>query len=342
MGALLSPKQRLPSYSQKETNMRTHLSIAAVLASSLLLAGCSSGEKRPDPINEVVILLDASATYKARQAEAISRALALLESIAETKVRRWEQSNDKIAIITVDAVPEVIWQGSIRDLKALKSSDWTDRFKARTDYANCTDVEAAFKLAAKNLQGDPQYVNKYLWAYTDLIHEPPAKSIRKCEPPAKPSVPSEEFPWTEFQDVSVSVFWVPPEQKLAWKRAVTDHGLAVSFALYTTSESGQVKIPPPPKPTPKITDADRNTDREAYKQSAVTLLEWIGIVLVGFIAVVGISPLIARSLHRRRGGSARRPNPSRGVPTLAAARMRAQENLGPRRNIQRPAANRQR
>jgi hypothetical protein len=320
--------------------MRTHPLIAAVLASSLLLAGCASGDKRPDPINAVVILLDASATYKARQAEAIGRALALLESIGQTKVRRWEQSNDKIVIISVDAVPEVIWQGSILDLKALKSSDWTDRFKARTDYANCTDVEAAFKLAAKNLAGDPQYVNKYLWAYTDLIHEPPAKSIRKCEPPAKPSIPTDEFPWADFQDVSVSVFWVPPEQKLAWKRVVMDHGLASSFALYTTSESGQVKVPPPPKPTPKITEADRIADRESIKQTAVTWLEWFGILLVGFIAVVGLSLLFARS--RRRGGPARRPNVSRGVPTLAAARMRAQENSGPQRNIQRPGPNRQR
>jgi hypothetical protein len=320
--------------------MRTHLLAGTVLSTSLLLAGCMSGEKRPDPINKVAILLDASITYKARQAEAVGRALALLESIGQTKVRRWEESNDKIAIITVDAVPEVIWQGSIRELKALKSSDWTDRFKARTDYANCTDVEAAFKLAAKNLEGDPQHVNKYLWAYTDLIHEPPAKSMRKCEPPAKPSVPSEDFPWAEFQDVSVSVFWVPPEQKLAWKRAVTDHGLAPSFSLYTTSESGQVKIAAPPKPTQKLTEADRMADREAYKQSAITLFEWLCIGLVGFIAVVGIALLIARSLRHRRG-SVRRP-PSRGVPSLAAARMRALESGGSRRNIQRPAANRQR
>src|ERR1044071_753072 len=117
-------------------------------------------------------MLDGSSSYKARRVEAINRALTLLDSIAQTKVHRWEQSTDKIAIITIDAVPEVIWQGSIRDLKALKQSDWTERFKARTDYENCTDVEAVFQLAAKNLRGDPKYVSKYLLPYTALIHEP--------------------------------------------------------------------------------------------------------------------------------------------------------------------------
>lgn len=320
--------------------MRNHLLTALALALTLLLAGCASGDRRPDPFNEVVIMLDDSGTYKARRAEAISRALALLDSIAQTKVRRWEQSADRIAIISVDAVPEVIWSGSISDLKKLKPSDWTDRFKARTDYENCTDVEAAFKLAAKNLQGDPQYVNKYLWAYTDLIHEPPAKSIRKCEPPSKPSVPSDEFPWADLQDVSVAVFWVPPEQKLAWKRAVTDHGLGPSFALYTTSESGQVKISPPPKPTPKISDADRASDREAYKQSAFNILEWVGIILASFIAVIGLLLLIARKLGRYRKTPARRLNVSRMVRPLPLARIRASENGESPRDIQRPASNR--
>ena len=285
-------------------------------------------------------MLDGSSSYKARRVEAINRALMLLDSIAQTKVRRWEQSTDRIAIITVDAVPEVIWQGSIRDLKALKQSDWTERFKARTDYENCTDVEAAFQLAAKNLMGDPQLVSKYLLAYTDLIHEPPTKSIRKCNPLAKPSIPSEEFPWADLQDVSVAVFWVPPEQKLAWKRVVTDHGLGSNFALYTTSESGQVRISPPPKPTPKITDADRAADREAYKQSAFNILGWAGILLVSLIAAIGILLLIARTISRRRGVPARRPNPSRRVRPLPVARLRASENAGLQGDLQRPAANR--
>jgi len=109
--------------------MRNQLLPAFSLSLSLLIVGCTTGEKKLDPYNEVVIMLDGSISYKARRVEAINRALTLLDSIAQTKVRRWEQSTDKIAIITVDAVPEVIWQGSIRDLKALKQSDWTERFK---------------------------------------------------------------------------------------------------------------------------------------------------------------------------------------------------------------------
>src|SRR5687767_8625254 len=128
-------------------------SVLLALTLSLPLVGCASGDKRPDSLNEVVILLDSSGSYKKRQAEAIARASSLLDSIAETKVRRWDQATDKITIIAVDAVPEVIWTGSVRELKAMKQSDWAERFKARSDYEQCTDVEAAFKLATTHLQG---------------------------------------------------------------------------------------------------------------------------------------------------------------------------------------------
>ncbi|HEX8163576.1 MAG TPA: VWA domain-containing protein [Pyrinomonadaceae bacterium] len=306
------------------------------LSLTLALAGCATGERRPDPSNEVVIMLDVSGTYKSRRAEALAKASALLDSIAQTKVRRWEQGAGRITIITVDAVPEVIWQGTLRDLKSVKQSDWAERFKARTDYEKCTDVEAAFRLATSHLQGDPQFVNKYLFAFTDLIHEPPTGSIRTCKPPSRPSVPSEEFPWASLQDVSVSVFWVPPDQKLAWQRAAADNGLGPSFALYTTSESGQVKVSAPPKPEAKITDAEREADREGYTQTFFGLLKWAAIILGGFVALVVILLLVARS---RRGSEPSGPAPAgaRGVRPLPASKLRRPGSL-PRPAGARPPA----
>jgi hypothetical protein len=310
-----------------------------VVALSLLLGGCTS-EKRPDVFNEVVIMVDGSGSYKARRLEAITSAVKLLESIAETKVRRWEQSVDRITIIAVDAVPEVIWQGSVRELKALKSTDWTERFKARTDYENCTDEEAAFKLAVKSLQGDSQYVKKYLLAYTDLISEPPTSSIRRCQPPAKPSVPSEDFPWTDLQDVSVSIFWVPPEQKLAWKRIVAEHGLGSSFALYTTSESSEVKISAPTKATVKATEADRAADRESYKQTIFTVLEWLGIILMALVAIIGVSLFIVRTIGGRRRRISRGTTSRPVVRPLPISQMRAIGNGRAQGQGRRPAPNR--
>lgn len=311
--------------------MYKHFALALIISLNLAFAGCSSGEKRPDPINEVVIILDGSVTYKTRRTEAIAKISALLDSLAQAKVSRWEPSKDQIKIITVDAVPEVIWQGSIRDLKAMKQSEWAERFKARTDYEQCTDVEAAFKLAASNLQGDPQYVNKYLFAFTDLIHEPPTTSIRACRLPTKPSLPAEDFPWGELQDVSVSIFWVPPDQKLAWQRAVAEHRLGSSFALYTTSESSQVKITPPPKPTRKVTDeeraAERAADREGYTQGIYSFLKWAGIILGLIVALVVGFIVVGRSLGRRRSQAARAPINPRAVRPLPPSRLRRPRGL---------------
>lgn len=302
--------------------MIKQLSFALILTVAVSASGCSSSEARRDSFNEVVVLLDSSATYKKRREEAVAKASALLDTISQTKVRRWEKAEDKITIITVDAVPEVIWQGNVADLKKMKQSDWAERFKARSDYEKCTDVEAAFKLAASHLQGDPQYAYKYVFAFSDLINEPPAASIGTCLPPKKPSVPSEEFPWGDLQDVSVSVFWVPPDQKLAWQRAATDHGLGTSFSLYTTSESGQVKISPPPKAAPKNTETEREADRESYTQTFYTAIRWLGIALLGAIILIVAILVAARLFRGRRLVASRTQGNRRAVAPLPASRLR--------------------
>ncbi len=89
-------------------------------------------------------------------------------------------------------------------------------------------------------------MGKYVIAFTDLIHQPPTDSLRRAKPPT--NHPPEDFPWQSFKDVSVSVFWVPPDQKLIWSRAANSQGLGSNFSIYTTSESSSVKISPPPRP----------------------------------------------------------------------------------------------
>lgn len=289
-----------------------------------IFGGCAINERRPEPSNKVAIILDGSITFKARRADAIARASSLLDSISQTKSRRWEKGLFDITIISLDAMPEVIWTGSLQDLKAIKQSDWAERFKARKDYEQCTDVDAAFQLAINHLEGDSQYVSKYIFAFTDLIHEPPAGSIRSCRATARPSLPSDAFPWANLREVSVSVFWVPPDQKLAWQRVATENGLTSNFALYTSSESGQIKLNPPPKPALKITEADRAADRERYTGAFLGIVKWIAFPAIALIALLLF--LLTRSGERQGRNSEVGGRPAR----LPASKLRgAQPPPGP-------------
>lgn len=334
MGWRLNPKQESENFKINGSKVMIKFAFSTII---FTLAACVTAfsfvEKHIAASDEVVILLDNSGTYTARRADALNKATELLNSIAQTKVQRWETSVINITIISLDAVPEVIWHGNLNELKAVKPSEWTNRFNARTDYAQCTDVDAAFILAAGRLQGDPKYVSKYIFAFTDLIHEPPLDSIRKCRPPSHPSTPGAAFPWESFRDVSVCIFWVPPEQKLAWQRSVAEHGLSSSFSLYSSSESGEVKPVPPPKPAVKLTDADKEADRAAYIQFGYTVLTWLAIgVGSALLLLIGLYIFGNRLRATRRAGGPQstrqnvRPLPA---SALTASRRHAQTPVRP-------------
>ena len=159
----------------------------------VLLGGSAIAASRIDSSNRVVIMIDGSGSYKSRQGEALTRSIKLLDAMAQAKLHRWEPVSDQIIIISLDAVPEVLWRGTLRELKTLDRTAWTARFQARRDYASCTDVGTAFKLATQHLKGDSRSVAKYLFAFTDLIHEPPTTSIRLCRKPLSPSIPPRRF-----------------------------------------------------------------------------------------------------------------------------------------------------
>jgi len=277
----------------------------------------AAAETRPEPRNQVVIILDASGSFSERAMEALERATRLLDDISETKVKRWETDPDFITIISLDASPDVIWNGTLRDLKKMDAKEWTNRFKARKDYAHCTDVTAAFRLAAKALDGDPKYTDKYLFAFTDLVHEPPTRSIRRCKRPQNPSGPPADFPWEALKGVHVSVLWLPPEQKHAWRAEVEAHGLADVFGLYTESESADVKLLPPPRPQEKVTEKERVQRRE---EAMTKVKEWAGQVgiFVAWVAGVLVLLLAAGLIRRRfrRQAPRMRPDARNPIPPL--------------------------
>lgn len=269
------------------------------------LMGCSEREAKPDIANHLVVMVDASGSYKARQAEAMERAVTLLDGMAKTKLKRWESQSDKIFIISLDASPDTIWQGTLKELKAKSPSFWKERFISRTDYAACTDVSSAFRLAARHLEGDSRYVSKYLFVFSDLLHEPPTSNMRACQSPVK--VSPEDFPWANLGDVSVSVFWIPPDQKLLWRKAVQERGLEANFALFTTSESATVTIPPPSRPQEKITEADRKAQRGQIAGGAKSAFTWVFIVIATIILVIIAGFLYQRYRSRQNTQTARVP-----------------------------------
>jgi hypothetical protein len=279
------------------------MAVFLAAALSLGVVSCLPTDRRPEPMNRVVVLLDASGSYRARQAEAAERTAILLDAMAQRTVHRWEKGSDRIVLISLDAMPEVIWEGTLHELKSMDRTAWDTRFRARTDYARCTDVDAAFRLAAQHLEGDSRYVHKYLIAFSDLIHEPPTESLSICQKPTKPSGPSEDFSWDAFRDVAVSILWVPPDQKLVWRRAAEAQGLT-TFALYTTAESKAVTLVPPPAPKFTMTEADRKKDAARLWDGLSQVLVWIGTgVLCLLVAcIVGVGWFIRRRRRRPQAG----------------------------------------
>jgi hypothetical protein len=260
--------------------------------------------------NRVVFIVDASGSYRARQSEAIERAVAVLDKLAAQQIRRWEPASDRITVISLDALPDVLWEGTIRDLKTMDRRAWVNRFRARSDYASCTDVGAAFRLAVRHLQGDAQTIDKYIFAFTDLVDEPPTTSLKVCRRAS--SLPDNGFPWEQLHEVSVSVFWVPPDQTLSWRRAVAEHGIEPTFAIHAASESGEITIVAPPRPTVVVTEADRAASRGRIVEMVSSVGRSVGFVLAALVLIV-VAVLLASFVTRRLRG----PRP----PTAVAMRV---------------------
>jgi hypothetical protein len=282
----------------------------------LTLTGCSEQNVKPDIANHLVVMVDASGSYKARQAEAVEKAVTILEGMSKTKLKRWESTSDKIFIISLDASPDTIWQGSLKELKAKDPSFWKERFISRSDYDGCTDVTGAFQIAAKHLAGNSRYVSKYLFVFSDLIHEPPTVNMRACQFPER--VSPEGFPWASLEDVSVSVFWIPPDQKLLWRKAVQERGMEANFSLYTTSESATVSIQNPPRPKEKMTEADLKSRREQIKNTVMSGISWVVIITAVFILLVIVGFLFQR--NRQRAQTSRGPGRTMPIPSRSGGR----------------------
>lgn len=273
----------------------------------LLLAACETDKPAPKPGNFVIVMIDRSLSFRSRQQEAMDRTVKYLDQIAGRKLGRWEGRADRISIISLDAIPAVLWEGDLQDLKRISKADWGKQFAARIDYQKCTDVTGAFDLAADRFASvDAESTRKYLLVFSDLTHEPPLKSASKCARPLRE--PSEDFPWTSLEDVSVNVFWLPINQKLIWQRAVKAKGLASHIALYSDSESGAVEIVAPPEAKRRVTESQRS--QEAGRIRSILSKVLLFLLAVALIAAFGI--LVMMLLARRKNAPA--------IPVLRSSR----------------------
>ena len=263
----------------------------------LLLIASGIAQKAQQPANIVIVLIDRSQSFQARQQNAIDSTVKFLDQIANRKLGRWEGKNDKIVIISLDAMPAVLWRGDLQELKALSEADWSKQFASRSDYQRCTNITDGFSLAGEefaNSYSGPTY--KYLLVFSDLIHEPPTTSASTC---AKPNyAPTADFPWATLQDISLSVFWLPINQKLIWQRALREHGLANQAALYSASESGAVQIALPPPAKVKIAESERIAEANRYKSLFTKGLWAVG--ALGAAVVLSFTVAIFSARRRRR------------------------------------------
>lgn len=249
----------------------------------------SCGELKPMPptyVIKVVLLYDGTLTlerYKERIWEQVTK---FLENALNTPIPFGEKHHSEIVIITVDAFPTIIWKGTLQQLKKdfgqesntkkdnlpeskegleLSTSETINKLQtrlalnnklqeklnSRSDYTGCTDIVQAFNLAVDELSREERGVkyNKYIYAVTDLVTEPPNSSLKRCVPAQ--SKPPQNFPWDKLQDINVSVYWVPSSTTLVWKHTVQEHNLSTSFTIYTVAESSAIELSMPQKTTNK-------------------------------------------------------------------------------------------
>lgn len=246
----------------------------------LLISSLAWGEGIKEPANKIVVIVDCSGSFKSQHQNAVKQTTALLDTLSQTKLKRWEGDTDEVVLICLDALPQVLWKGTIKALKASDLNSIAQLFSARKEFSLCTDVLGAFELALRNLEGDPRFFSKYLFVFSDLIHEPPTKSVTSCGRPV--NVQGNDFPWHLLADISTTVFWMPANQQFVWKKAISNYELEDRFTMYSTGFSDRIDITPPPRPEEKISDQEREEKHQEVIAGLHRLGKWSAKAL-GFI-----------------------------------------------------------
>lgn len=279
---------------------RRAVAVLAVCLPLFGLTGCIGGTNEPKPANHIAILIDGSKTFDRRRGDAVQRAQELIDMIAEQPKRRHQGANDSVAVIAIDAMPSVLWRGTLADLRNADPEGWLRRFAARSDYSFCTDVDRAFRLAVEELGPSSPQIHKYVFVFSDLQHEPPTDSLRRCEEPRVGAADS--FPWCGIEDASVSVLWTPPGQKLVWQREIDSRGFSKSFHVYVDSESAEIVPAPPPVAKRVVTEQERRQIQDRLGSAlALGVKIVLAVVLLCAVLTGGVLMAARRRQRVRRG-----------------------------------------
>lgn len=262
-----------------------------------------------DPHNAIAVVIDTSVSFQGHFGEAYSVAQRLIADLSAVKLKRRDRAKtpDRIAIIALDALPDVIFAGTLEELKKVDVTAFQARLEARKDKARCTDVASALSLAASQLTGDPATTHKYLFVFSDLVHEPPrqlGKKGRKRQPACEaPSAVATGTPWAALADTEVHAFWMPYEQNQAWRAAAAAH--AIRMNIWSESEAATVRLAAPERPKKERDLAAEARDLRELKEGAKSVGSTaaglaLKVVVAGLILVIG---LLWLSKRRRRAAA---------------------------------------
>jgi hypothetical protein len=160
---------------------------------------------------------------------------------------------------------------------------------------------ASFKLALLHLQGDPRYFTKYLFVFSDLVSEPPTTSVTTCEKPHY--APDKDFPWQQLENVSTTIFWMPANQQMLWRKAMGNAGFTGLFVMNNSGFSEKMIIATPPKAEIRLSEADKELNKQNYIRKIKDFGKLAGMLVLrfamGFVALMVIIGVVAAIIRRR-------------------------------------------
>lgn len=271
-----------------------YFTLIVLMIALMLATGSTSSASEGSPFSRVVIILDASGTFRGRISEALLKVQELVAALESQRTTR-RDTPDEIYILRLDGAPKVIWAGNRLQLDQLTPEMLQAAFGPAT-IPDCTDVGAAFNLAQFKLDAAPAPMGKYIFAFSDLLDEPVSSGGRKCVPLARPSLPPRSVDWKRLSDVSILGLWVDDREIRAWSETL---GIPKNIKLLDEAQSRNSTVAAIPKATRKLTESDL----AIAKQSVASTLWNAGVVILALgatVIVVGMLGTRAARARKRR------------------------------------------
>lgn len=302
--------------------------LALMLALTLLTNGGGYGTQRvcaqtrgadpgeTAPYNLVIIVLDFSRSFripsrapgikgKVLADEALRIVQQLIRDTANEHRRRTD-GHDIYYIVAADAASQTVWSGTRDELADITPQELERKMAIREQFANCTDLEVAMSEVADIVRSQPRAAAVHVLIFSDLLHEPPNNSYRKCKPPV--GEPPRGIEWKALAGAKLGFYFVSrefphrPDQK--WKLELERQELQAEFLDAAQALSAGVTLKPPPPPEYKPTDAqilDARIRADKLKNAASNVFTGFSVLMIA-----GIGGLFFWAARKRQNGAARR------------------------------------